>query len=273
MDNDFLVLECRASGCTAQIYLNDILVLERGDEQGKQFSGPVNDLCVDGENELSLVVEPGGSPRHSLSGGSCGRRRAVLGRAEATAKLSRYPFGTAIGSDAGKLLLEVQWESSESGLHARWPQVRGARADLGAVSGRWSWQDAEQLEPGDKLLEAVHKLLSRHHRALSAGDPRCFLKESQPRLLDLQRAYGADPREKARLMEIVMAERVRAAEYAMEPIDPQDYDLLLSARGRLVECLTSSGTPILRDRPLADQSVASYPMRLALIDGALRIVR
>jgi hypothetical protein len=45
------------------------------------------------------------------------------------------------------------------------------------------------------------------------------------------------------------------------------------ANGRLLECLDSQGQPALQTLPAPDGSVASWPLRVALVNGQCHILR
>ncbi len=53
----YYVFECAVDHCTAEFYLNDIPVVMRSQDGGRLFGGQVNELVVDGINEIGAIAK------------------------------------------------------------------------------------------------------------------------------------------------------------------------------------------------------------------------
>jgi hypothetical protein len=62
---------------------------------------------------------------------------------------------------------------------------------------------------------------------------------------------------------------------ALKPVLPAPAEVLLRpcAGGRLLECLSATGEPVLRTEPAADGTRHAWPIRVAVVEGRTHIVR
>jgi len=276
MPSEFLVLECKAEGCVAEFYLNDVPVIRRGPELGKSFAGPIHQYLVDGVNELAVVIEPGETPSIAITGGEdAGRTRRTLQGASIWAKLARYPRGSATGGPDGVELLRVEWKSDAGGDARAWafPRVVDGRVDLGPLKGRWAWQDAETLDLDEDEVGDLTFRLETLQESLENGDPEPFLALTGVRLDEFSRAYGNPPRDKIRQVRMAVQELSAEPAWGVEPVDPDRFDLRLCGRNRLVQCIAKDWDPILRAKPDAEGGQVTWELFFSRIGGEWKVTR
>ena len=268
----FYVLECTARGCDAEFLLNDIPVTRRGPALGANAGVQVNELVVDGVNELAVVINPGPTPALALAGEGRARRRLVVKDAAVEARLARYPRGAKVRGPKAEELLTLKWSVGQQGKLV-FPRVEASRADLGPRLGKWAWQSAPQVALDAAGQRELGQLLATVHAALDRGSPEALLEHSRVRLEEIAAAYELEEGEKEQVIRTVMAEDAAREGFGLQPIDEASFSLRTCARGRLVEVLGRDWKPVLREKPAADGSVGYYDMFVARIDGAWQIVR
>ncbi len=111
----FYVFECAVDNCDAEFYLNDIPVVLRKQDGGRLFGGPVNELVVEGINEIGVVINPGPEPGLALSGREGKRDRFVATDAKLFAALSIYPRGPWLAARTGKSLCVLNGPRTKTG--------------------------------------------------------------------------------------------------------------------------------------------------------------
>lgn len=269
MARDSYILEARAVGCRAEVFVNAFpaayLTLRAG-----TIARPVNELLVDGQNTLDVVVEPGPHPSVSLTGDR--REREVAGMS-VEARISLYRAGSFPGDGSGTQLLEVRWRGDEKQKLVCPHVVRGTHA-LRSPFGAWLWQKAPAVTLGKKEPDEIAEVIAGAHRAFQLGDPKPVAELTRVQSAELARAYddpGADdPNELAAMV----AELTSKPGWAMEPLDRDQFDLrVVGPGGRLVECVAKDWEPIVRSRLDTDGEQFLFPMLLARLDGRWVVAR
>lgn len=296
MSPPFYVLEARVGGCEAEVWLNDVPIIRRGDQLGVQYGGQVNQFVRDGLNELAIVVHPGPVPAEALLGPGGARLRrpgrtpppppdeplpqGVTAQAEdpsappeAWARLARYPRGAVVGGPDAEPLLEVRWTADPHQL-GFYPRVVTRRADLGPIAGGWVWEEATRHEAITPALEEeVLSLLEEVRAGLERGDPEPFLARSQLRLAELARAYGFDVAAKEQQIRAGTALDAEKVGYGLEPLRRDQLSLRLCGEGRLIEVIGADWLPALRELPRGEEGQAAFGMFVAQLEGRWEIVR
>jgi hypothetical protein len=293
---DFWVFECCARGADVEFFLNGIPVIVRGPSSQPTFGGPVNHLLVEGRNEIAMVVRPGELPRWTESG-PYGPKPLVVPEPEEDvwASLSRYPFGATVGGPDGLEFFRAEWPARDARVvHADPDLVHAARGrklgwddrqpacypvtiaktgKTGKAFGRWTWQDAPELQLDEKLTAEVLVLLNELRDSLAGGDTSPYIARQRTRLDEVTRAYDLPPGQKESLIRLGNRRDVARPDFGFEPIDPEQLDLRLVAGGRLVECLALDREPVLREKRAKDGSRGLYPLLLGRVGEKLEILR
>ncbi len=273
MTTAFYVLECMADGCVAEFYLNDVPVVGRGPDLGKQYAGQSNQYLVDGLNEISILVNPGPTPSKAIHGPGGRRIRAAAPGAKASASLCRYPFGATVGGPSREELARAEWFGPAGDAPVVFPLVVTARKDLGKLAGRWEWESSERIALDAESRAGIGMLLSELRTSLDAGDPEPFIEAGRTRLAELALAYGQPPGKKERIIRKAMDDDSSQPWWGMQDLDPKQFDFRLCGRNRLVEALNADWNPCLREKPDPSSGVGLYGMMIGRSGGRWKILR
>lgn len=275
MTETFYVLEAEAWGCVAEVYLNDIPIARRGEAEGigAHLGRPINHLVLDGQNEVSLVVQPGATPSQAIEPRGRSAWSVLEGEAYAEVSLKRYPRRAVIGGPDGEELLSVRWDNEDDGLARVWPRSFAAAGPVETGTGRWAWEDAPELTLDEGLREEVLRVLDRLQRTLDGGNVVPFFDLSRVRLNEIERAFALVPGKKEAHIRALVERDVRNPEFVLEPIDPAQIELRLCGRRRLVEVLGRDWLPPIRQEKREGKPQTTYEVLLAELDGDLQIVR
>lgn len=273
-------------GCRAQLYLNDIpvMILGPGGMGGQRVAS--EQLIVPGRNRLELLVEPGPTPSTARTGSRHLEKPAAGDQPSASAKLVRFTIDMLPGEkdswpsiEDPVVIAEAKWQwpppaPEESGeAVVRFPQSVVNEIDLGPGRGRWRWQDAPPLVPGDALWAEVNHFIDEFDAAFRASRVDILWELSRQQGEDVQRCYSGLTEDFLRTdLARVVAFYRRSAEPAF-PRVPERADFHLVAGDRLLNVVDTDWTPSYRLRDPDDGSEVGVPMLLARVDGNLRIVR
>lgn len=269
----YYVFECAVDNCTAEFYLNDIPIVMRSQDGGRLFGGQVNELVVDGINEIDAVIYPGPQPGQALSGPGGKRDRFVAADAKVFAALSTYPPGAVVGGPDRKQLIRMEWAADPDGWPEVLPKVMSAAQDLGPLLGEWAWEGAPRITLDEDTCQEIADFLGVLHAALAAGDPEPFIEAGAIRLEEVEKAFDLKPGSKAEHVRKVTLRDAAEPWWGLQPLNPANFDLRLCAADRLVECIGRDFQPVLKETPDEDGGVGHYDMLLAKIDDRWQIVR
>jgi hypothetical protein len=265
MDKSLIYLDFLVQDCAAEVWLNDIPLRMLDGKTQHQVSMPVPSYVVDGVNKLELVVLPGSIPSESRSG----IRKLSPSDASARARLARYQDGALLDSEQGQVLVAVQWAAD--GMEHEFPVVVADLGDCGRNAGMWSWQKANIIDLA-RDRQRIMAVLGEIHAAFRDGDSTgligycdTFLKEEAIAFP----AYSVDEL-RARLMKDV-GENAAKVDY-VGALDPEQFDLRLCAKGRLVEAIDRRWQPIIAGSgPGGDEF--PFPIFLGQLGGKFEILR
>lgn len=284
LDNAVLHAEIELEACSGEVTFNGIPVVTLP-EALPSFtqSVPVNPLVVAGLNALELAVD---LDPEAPSVCRRARRSSPSSAARAVARLVRYPLepGTFASPEMGDVLLRLEWSAAEDTSEAS-PRELRATVDLGEGFGRWSWQDAPplSLEDGTRL-EAIG-VLEEIRAAIRAGDAEALLRLIAIKFREVGAAYpgASDAASEAKDREnlAVWLGQFAAAPERVLPLDMGALDLRLAAEQRILIPMTRRFTSAIELRMAVDDEDGTprgdvdvpYEVKLARIDGALRVVR
>ena len=269
----YYVFECAVNECDAEFYLNDIPVVLRKKDGGRLFGGQVNELVMDGLNEISVIVNPGPEPGLAITGREGKRDRFVAKDAKLFAALSIYPAGAVVGGPDRKELMRLEWAAADDGWPKVFPAVVSNSQGLGPLLGEWAWEGAPRITLDAETVKEIATYLNGLQESLAQGDPELFIQEGVVRLEEVERAFGLKAGSKAEQVRKVTLRDAGEPWWGMQPLNTGQFDLRLCACSRLVECVGRDFQPLLKENPDEDGGVGMYDMLLGRIDDQWRIVR
>lgn len=259
-----LLLRLRSSGCAAEASINDIVVA-RTLAAGGEVSVPVHEVLLEGDNDLTLVLDPtppGAAPApRMLDAPIAAGLRLLLPRVGQVGSESsaRTLAGLDHGVAAGEIHQPPAAVHRSVALPIRFP--------------RWRWLDLPVIADPVAAQPVVARFVQGLAIALAKGDADAFVQAARLRFEELALAYQQS------VADLVARWRSRIqllyATQALKIVLPALPEVVLRpcAGGRMVECVSSSGEPILRTEPGADGSTHAWPIRVAVIDGQCHVVR
>jgi hypothetical protein len=138
---------------------------------------------------------------------------------------------------------------------------------------RWRWMDAQPAEATPALHRQAMALLQQFAQELAAGETDGFLGATRLRTEELAVAYQRRPEDAAAGLRSHMAELYAAKALSWLPLQADGFILRRLAGGRLLECLDAAGEPALRTAPDAQGHAHLFPVRLAVVEGKLYVLR
>jgi len=255
-----LVLRLESTGCPAEAVLNGVPLARVGGAQ-TVVTLPVHEFTLAGTNEVELVVHPGppaaaaSEPEPMLSDGqSAASLRLLLPR-----------VGSVAHPANARTLVQLDWAPVADEVFEA-PLRIGKQVELPIGFPRWRWLDAPVIADSPTLKKDVARYLLDIAVGLSRGNPEPLIQATRLRLEDLAQAYQRNLADDVGRLRLHIQE-LHAAQ-PLKPVLPAPAKLVLRpvAGGRLLECLAGDGTPFLQS-PVAGGGVATWPLRLAAIDG------
>ena len=279
-----LVLRLETIGIAAEAVFNGVPLLRTqappqgaagpadataGPAAAQRLSISVNEYALAGSNTLQLRVQPPppGPPGQAIETEpwlSDGQRGACL-------RLLLPRLGQRAHPEVARTLAQLDWAPVADTVVELPAEVTQA-VDLPLNFPRWRWLDAPLVANTAALQGAAAAFLQGLALALSRGDAEPLLQASQLRLEELAQAYQhnvADDVGRWRLQ----LQQLHAAQ-PLRPLMPKPSSLLLRpvANGRLLECLTPEGQPVLHSA-VAGGGQVFWPLRLSHIDGRFYVLR
>lgn len=266
---DLIALEAEAVGCSAEVYVNDIPQARLLPGVARRSDRPVSESMIDGTNDLAVIINPGPTPSTVRANP---QKMTAASPASFSATLKRYPQGVFPGDPSGKLLVKLDWATGE-GSEFTAPLEQRTRGALGPLYGPWAWQAARKLDLTATVVGDVTRFLKSLATALGRGDPEPYLQAARVVFEESARAYGKSAEVEMHGFRTDLKEASTHPTWALEPVDPERFDLRLVAGGRLVECLTKDWKPILRQRERSDgTSDWEWPMKLGNLNGQWKML-
>lgn len=260
-----LVLRLESVGVTAEALFNGVPVARTGPAR-RVVTVPVHEYTLAGANEVELLIEPPppgaeAAPQPLLSDG----------KQAASLRLLLPRIGQVAHPANARTLAELDWAPPADAVTDVPFALRG-RVELPIAFPRWRWLDAPPVDEPQALRAPLARFLQGLALGLARGDPEPLILAARLRFEELAQAYQhalADDVGRFRLQ----VQRWHA-EQPLKPAMPTADKLLLRslAGGRLLECLTSGGEPVLASA-LAGGGRAVWPLRVAAIEGRFYVLR
>jgi hypothetical protein len=262
-----LMLRVQAQGCGAEVLLNDIPV-GRTAPQGGTLCLPVHEYLLAGSNEICMVIDPPSATSARLTTSP----RVADGVVGASLRLLLPRLGQ-LGSDMhARTLVELDWAAADGEVY-KVPHLVSVVASLPIKFPRWRWLEAPAIDSSQAIKPVAAAYLQDIAVGLACGDVDIFIAASRLRLEEIALAYqqpvaDVTGRLRSRL-------QLLHATKAMKMLIPEESDLVLRpcANGRLLECLSPGGQPVLRTAGSADGSSTAWPVRIAVVNGQCHILR
>lgn len=228
----------------------------------------VHEYLLAGQNRIGLSVAP---PPLAQAAAPQQPRLATADRV-VRARLMLLRQGKRADDDA-RVLGEVSWAVAEGDSFDA-PASAEKTLDLPLTFARWRWLDAPVIALGPAERQRVLGFVQRLAFDLSRGDPEALIKASRLKFEELAQAYQWPPEQVlARLRAQVQGLHVAQALKALAP--PAADGLLLRpvAGGRLLDCLNPLGEPVLSLPPHGPTAGQAWPLRLAIVEGQVYVLR
>lgn len=262
-----LMIELSSGGCAVEAHLNGMPVAALG-PGGGSTSLAVHEYTLAGKNQLSVVVAPP-PPGSSVPS----QPRIAIGPTWARARLILVRRGQSPADPEARALGVVEWAAVEGKSYDA-PSTHTKDVELPVSFPRWRWLDAPMLELGPAGQRQVLEFVQELGVELGRGNAEPLIVAAKLRFDELALAYQTDA---AAAVQRFRDQLQRLyADKALKIMPPVAAELVLRpvASGRIVDCLASTGGPVLRtqnDAPLLGEH--AWPLRLAMVDGRIYVLR
>jgi hypothetical protein len=262
-----MVLCLEAAGCPVEAQLNGMPVAALG-AKGGRVSLAVHEYVLAGANQLALTIWPA-PPNLAVPP----QPRVAIGPTWARARLLLLRQGQGVGDPNARVLAAAEW-AAEEGKSFEAPGQHAVDVQLPVGFPRWRWLDAPPVGINPAVQRQILEFVQLQAIELLHGNPEALLAAAKLRFDELALAYQQTAAQ--------LAQRFRDhlqglyAAQALKIVPPPADQLVLRplAGGRLIECLTPLGGPVLRtqneDPALPDHA---WPLRLAMVEGTIYVLR
>jgi hypothetical protein len=262
-----MVLQLESGGCAVEVLLNGMPVASLG-PLGGRVGVAVHEYTLAGKNQLALVICP---PPPGPAAPA--QPRVAIGATWARARLVLLRKGQGAADANARVLASVEW-ATEEGKSYEAPTTQNAEIDLPVAFPRWRWLDAPVINLTPPVLRQVLEFVQQQALELSRGNPEPMLAAAKLRFDELALAYQHTAAQGVQRFRDHLQRLY--ADKALKIVPPTAEELVLRPvlGGRLVECLSPLGGPVLRtqneDPALANHS---WPLRLAMVEGKIYVLR
>lgn len=268
-----MCLHVQTSGEPVEVHVNGVPVLALPAGAGSQSVG-VHEYLQNGSNRITLVVAPPPVALAMATPGAPAQPRMAARAAQARARLVLLRQGKSLADEAVRVLAEVAW-AVEEGHSFDAPTAVHQDLELPVAFARWRWLDAPVLNPSPQDKLTVLAALQRLAFDLSRGQPDSLLAACRLKLEEVDQAYQNPAGHGAAALREQVQQRWQQG--ALETLRPPTAEMLWLrpvAGGRLLECLTPMGTPVLGTlNDGVKLGNVAWPLRLTLIDGKVYVLR
>ena len=263
-----LMLELAAGGCSVEAHLNGMPVATLG-PGGGSFSLAVHEYTLAGRNQLALLIGP--APVGAAAAAS--QPRVAVGPTWARARLVLVRHGQSPADPAARVLGVIEWATAEGKAYDA-PSTHSRDVDLPVNFPRWRWLDAPPIAVNAAAQRSILEFVQNIAVELGRGNPDPLVAASKLRFDELALAYQTDAnagmqRFRDHLQRLYAAKALKvpppvAAELVLRPL----------VDGRLIECVTPTGGPILRTQnEVPELGDHAWPIRVAMVEGRIYVLR
>ena len=261
-----LMLHLQAGACSAEVLLNGMPVAHVG-AGGGHACLPVHEYTLTGKNRLELIVGGAAPGQPSPS-----QPRVALVPTWARARLVLARQGRSAADPDVRVLVSVEWLAPEGKSYDA-PATQTKEVDLPVNFPRWRWLDAPEIEINAPVRRQVIEFLQQLALDLGRGDPDSLLTAAKLRFDELALAYQRTTTEGVQRFRDHLQQLYAAKALKLIPPNADEVVLRPVLDGRLIDCLTSSGGPALRTQNEPAQGNHAWPLRVAMVEGKIYVLR
>lgn len=267
-----MCLQISSSGEAVEALVNGMPVA-RLPAGGGSCCVTVHEYLLAGANRIALTVAPPPIIQSTAQPAAPAQPRLAAAATGVRARLMLLRRSKRADDDA-RVLGEVNWAVAE-GASFEAPAMVEQALDLPVTFARWRWLDAPVITLGLAERQLVLGFLQRLAFDLSRGNPDTLITASRLKFEELALAYQW-PVEQAQARLRAQVQQLHEAQ-ALKPLVPPTAETLLLrpvAGGRLLDCLSPLGTPVLSvPTDAANAATQAWPLRLALVEGKAYVLR
>lgn len=262
-----MVLQLEAGGCPVEVLLNGMPVAALGPAGGRAVLA-VHEYTLAGKNQLGLVIFPP-PPGPQMPA----QPRVAIGPTWARARLLLLRQGQAASDPAVRVLATAEW-AVEEGKSYEAPSTQSIDVDLPVAFPRWRWLDAPPVNLTAPVQRQILEFVQQQAIELARGNPEPMLAVAKLRFDELALAYQHTAAQGTQRFRDHLQRLY--ADKALKIVPPAAEELMLRpiVGGRLIECLSPLGGPVLRTQN--DGAVLAnhaWPVRLAMVEGKIYVLR
>jgi hypothetical protein len=260
------VLRVKASNLRCELRVNDVPVglFAPGEAEGGA-EVPVNEFLLAGGNTLGAVVHAHPRPSRVLQAWDSQPGVTLGAPASFQAELVREDNAAP---SPGFQPLRLHWQGPAVAV----PQALGQAFSAAVPTPAWAWSQATEL-PADGLA-AAGAALQKLAAVLQQKDLDTVERLMAVKLGEItQGAYGVDPGPLRAAFRRGLQRCFTEPGWSLLPLGPDDLDLRLVARRRLVECLRPDGRHALTYSKEGSRQTFFLPVMLGLWQGRWQILR
>lgn len=261
-----LVLRLNVHGCSAEALLNGVSMGTAG-PAGAVLCVPVHEYLIDGANEVSLVIRsPGGQAALAA------QKRRAEGVTGAQLRLLLPRVGQICSDLSARTVAELDWAVEDGEVFAV-PHTLTREAMIPIKFPRWRWLDAPRIDDMQVHKPLIVEFVQSIIVDLLRGDAESFLGASRVRLEELAVAYQQPVADVVNRLRSRLHLLYATKALKMEIPAADDIVLKACAYGRMIECLDKDGRSIFQTAPADNGESASWPSRIAVVNGRCLILR
>ena len=276
--------ECYAKNVNVEFYINDIPISIRGPGFGSFWGAPINQYLVNKQNIVSMVIKPGDIPSRAKIGPVTGKYLASHNEGEeALIRICSYPKGALLGGPEALEIARISWPEKRT-IKSKidlddyklnsYPLTKEERFKIGKIfSATRSYAKAATIKKlTESLTLSLSEFLQELYECIQQADDQKFIKLTSHRILDNTHSYGKDIKECMKQVESGFKLNLSLQDWALAPLDTENYDFRLCANGKIIHCVSRDWKPIIREKPLEDKSQSFYDIFVSLIKRQWQVV-
>lgn len=259
MADKFYLFTIGHEGLATELWFNGVLLDQDPDGVFKNRKFPNNLFVIDGDNSLKLKIRLAGQPPRMPES------------PELKARLYEIPPEDLNATQLPEPLAELSFPGAEA---PTFPAELDATFNIQSPFPRWAWQDAESLDVGDAAtIRACLDPVSRLHQALGAKDLQTIMDLVSIKTEETAQAYYIPLNERLSDQQTFFEEIFADAQFAMEPYDAGNMELVPMADDKLILVRQSNGDAALESKELTEGFCFTLPIYVSKVNGEIRIVR
>lgn len=262
-----MVLSVEAAGCPVEAQLNGMPVASLG-PRGGRVSLPVHEYTLAGKNQLALAIWPA-PPNVSVAP----QPRIAIGPTWARARLLLLRQGQGTDDPNVRMLASAEW-AVEEGKSYEAPGLHSIDVELPVAFPRWRWLDAPVIAVNAAVQRQILEFVQLQAIELLHGNPEAMLAAAKLRYDELAVAYQQNVAQVTQRFRDHLQSLFAAKALKIVPPAAEQLVLRPLLGGRLIECISPLGGPVLRtqnDDPTLPEH--AWPIRLAMVEGKIYVLR